>query len=148
MVLLAAVMVFPLLKGLLNVISAYINLLIFLFIFFFRKPEAIAAMGAASVVVAHSFFGAAMYIHYSDSYGSCEPLLLIGIRSVRNASFCHERSFEIFSILAGAFWLLIGGCLFKFVEVRRAELALQNFRQQTRQQQQLALHNISAMTEP
>ena len=129
-------------------ISAYINLLIFLSMFFFRKPEAMAVLGVASVVIAHSFFGTAMYIHYADSYGSCEPLLLIGIRSVRNASFCHERSFEIFSIFAGAVWLLIAGCLFKFAEVRRAELALQNFRQQTRQQQQRALQNINVMTEP
>lgn len=61
MVLLAAVMTFPLLKGLLNVISAYINLLIFLCIFFFRKPEAMAVMGVASVVVAHSILGYPMF---------------------------------------------------------------------------------------
>lgn len=142
MVLLSFVMVVPLLKGLLHLIGAYLNLVIFACIFFFRKPEAMATLAAFCVVIAHSYFGASIYIHYnnddaSSTYGNnCDVLLLLGIRSRNKTDFCHDSSNGILSILCGCAWMVIGGCLFRFVELRRGELAKENLRQQQQQQQQ------------
>mmetsp|Transcript_1621 Transcript_1621/g.3382 ORF Transcript_1621/g.3382 Transcript_1621/m.3382 type:complete len:204 (-) Transcript_1621:838-1449(-) len=138
MVLLAFVMVVPLLKGLLHLISAYMTLVIFACIFCFRNCEAMAVLAASSVAIAHTFFGVAVYIHYATTYGSCESLLLIGVRSNRNMDFCHENSFKIISIVCGCVWMVIAGCLYRFVELRRTELARENLRQHRRQQQQVS----------
>jgi len=144
MVLLAFAMIVPLLKGLLHLISAYLNLIIFACIFFFRRPEAMATLGAFAVVIAHSFFGVAVYIQYNATT-NCDALLVLGIRSQRNMDFCHDASFKIISILCGCVWMIIAGCLFRFVELRRNELALENLRQhRRREQQELARHNETA----
>lgn len=129
MVLCVFVMIVPFLKGLLHLIGAYTNLLLFGCIFGWRTPASMGLMAAAAVVLANALFGAAMYGQYASRFNdnnNCDLLLVVGLRSVRNDKFCFENSFPIISLVCGLAWLVIGGCLLRFVELRRAELRAEN----------------------